>query len=339
VEHRKALAAAERGEALPVYICYGTEKYSLERFVSGLVDKLVAQEHKEFAVGKYDLQETSIAEVIEDAETLPFMVPRKVIVARPAQFLTSQKDTSKVEHPLDKLLQYISSPTDFSTIILIADAEKLDERKKVVKALKDKGAVFPFLPLTVSDLNVWMASEAGRLGITMTQEAMDTIGLYTNGNMQSIAAELEKLALYAGAGAEISREHVEELVVPSMEQNIFILIEEIVRQRLDRAFTMLYDLLKQKEEPIKIVILIARQFRIMAQVKELSRQGYSHQQIAGQISVHPYAVKIAAEQAKVYESSRLTKIITDLADLDYRMKSGQVDKVLGLELFLLGLKA
>jgi DNA polymerase III subunit delta len=337
MSHSKALAAAARGQALPVYVCYGVDKYSLERFVSRLIDSLVEPEHREFALGKYDLQETGLSEVIEDAETPPFMVPRKVIVARPALFFTGQKDTSKVEHPVDRLLQYISSPTDFSTIVFIVEAEKLDERKKVVKALKDQGAVFSFQPLSADDLTAWVRSESARLGITFSSDAAETLVLYTGGNLQTLAGELDKLSLYAGSGQQIDREMVETLVVPTMEQNIFILIDEIVRLRLEKALRMFYELLKQKEEPVKIVILIARQFRIMAQVKELSRQGYSQQQIAGQIGVHPYAVKIAADQAKQYGTPQLAKILSDLADLDHQMKSGQMDKVLGLELFLLGL--
>jgi DNA polymerase III subunit delta len=337
MSHSKALAAAAQGKALPVYVCYGIDKYSMERFVAQLINSLVEPEHREFALGKYDLQETGLSEVIEDAETPPFMVPRKVIVARPALFFTGQKDTSKVEHPVDRLLQYIFRPTDFSTLIFIVEAEKLDERKKVVKALKDKGAVFPFLPLSAEDLTAWVRSESTRRGIDIAHEAVETLVLYTGGNLQALAGELDKLALYAGRSTQIDRETVEKLVVPTMEQNIFILIDEIVRLRLEKALHMFYELLKQKEEPVKIVILIARQFRIMAQVKELTRQGYSQQQIAGQVGVHPYAVKIAAEQAKSYTTAQLAEILSDLADLDHKMKSGKIDKVLGLELFLLGL--
>ena len=69
----------------------------------------------------------------------------------------------------------------------------------------------------------------------------------------------------------------------------FILIEDIVNVRLERAFVILEELLKQREEPIKIASLIARQFRIMLQVKELSKQGYSQQQMASQIGLHPFA--------------------------------------------------
>jgi len=114
-------------------------------------------------------------------------------------------------------------------------------------------------------------------------------------------------------------------------------VEHIVQLKLDKAFTILADLFRRKEEPIKIMALIARQFRIMYQVKDMQQQGYSQQQIATQLSLHPYAVKVAAGQCNRFEAAQLASILNQLADLDYQMKSGKIDKSLGLEMFLLKL--
>ena len=67
-------------------------------------------------------------------------------------------------------------------------------------------------------------------------------------------------------------------------------------------------------------------------MKTLSTQSY-HSEIASQIGLHPYAVKIAGEQARKFETARLEGILNHLANLDYQMKTGAVDKVLGIELF------
>ncbi|WP_068774325.1 DNA polymerase III subunit delta [Paenibacillus sp. FJAT-26967] len=337
MEYKQALKQIDEGRFEPVYVCYGSESYLIRQFIRRISDKMIEPEHRDFAVSKYDLAETSVQSVIADAETLPFMVPRKLITAGNAQFFTGSKDSGKVEHQLDRLTEYLQSPVDYTVLIFMVQADKLDERKKIVKLLKEKNVLVPCLPLTAEELQQWVRREAKREDVTLTDRAAEQLILYTGGHLQTLAAEMEKIALNVGRGGTVTEELIEALVVRSTEQNVFILIEQVVQLRLDKAFALLEELLKQREEPIKIVMLMARQFRIMLQVKELSKQSYSHQQIAGQLGLHPYAVKVAEGQARAYDTEKLSRIISQLSDLDFKMKSGGIDKVLGLELFLLGL--
>lgn len=116
---------------------------------------------------------------------------------------------------------------------------------------------------------------------------------------------------------------------------MFKLTEEIASLRTDKAIALYHDLLRRREEPIKLAALLVRQFRSMLYVKELGKQGYSPQQMAGQLGMHPYGVKVTADQAKAFSIERLTALLGGLAELDYEMKTGRVDKTLGLELWLL----
>ncbi|MDF2815062.1 MAG: holA [Paenibacillus sp.] len=302
-----------------------------------MMDKLIDPSERDFAVSRYDLSETSLSNVLEDAQTPPFMAEKKIVIAKNASFLTGAKDSSKVEHNTDHLMDYLKAPADFSVLLLLVDGDKLDERKKLVKALKECSISFP--ALSAEDLLQWVKRQAASVSISFAEGAADQLVLYGGANLQNLSAEIEKLSLYVGKDGVVTGDIIESLVTPSTEQNVFILIEDIVRLRLKRAFTILHELIKQKEEPVKLMLLITRQFRIILQVKEMSRQGYSQQQLAGQLGLHPYAVKIAAEQGANYKDEQLTRIISELADLDYKMKTGKIDKVLGLELFLLQLAA
>ncbi|TMV45656.1 DNA polymerase III subunit delta [Paenibacillus mesophilus] len=335
MEYKSAARDIGKGNVLPVYVCYGTESYLLREFIGYLTQKLVEPEYREFAVSKYDLAETSLDVVLDDAQTLPFMAPKKLIIADNAVFFTGAKESGKVQHQPEKLLEYMKAPSEFTVIAFTVDAEKLDERKKIVKSLKE--ATIPFLPMNAESLLQWVNKQAERRSFHFAEGAADQLILYTGGGLQTLAAEIEKLSLFVGAGGTVTGESVDKLVTRSTEQNVFILIDDIVRLRLNRAFSILYDLLKQREEPVKLVLLIARQFRIVLQVKELSKQGLSQQQMASQLGLHPYAVKVAAEQGQKFAPERLEHILEQLAELDYRMKSGKVDKVLGLEMFLMKL--
>jgi len=334
VDYRTVKKEIGKGRIAPVYLCYGTNLYLQREFVSYLLSQCVDAEHRDFAVSYYDLAETPVDIVLEDAETLPFAAPRKVVVARNAMFFTGAKE-SKVEHNLDRLLEYIVSPADYSVVLFTVNADKLDERKKIVKTLKDRGGMVSTPSLKPEELAHWVKSQAEGLGFRFADEAAERLMVYTGGDLQTLSVEIGKLSLYAGEGGVIGPETVDQLVARTTEQNVFLLIEEVVRMRLDRAFSILYDLMKQKEEPVKIVMLLARQFRMILQVKKLGRSGNSQQQIASQIGAHPYAVKMAADQGRNYTEDRLLQLLAGLAELDYQMKVGRIDKLLGLELFLL----
>ena len=238
-----------------------------------------------------------------------------------------------MDHRPEALLDYLTNPADYSVIVFMVGQEKLDERKKVVKAVKKSGVALSFMPLGGEDLLRWVDKQVKKSDCTLREGAAEAIVRNAGTSLQALSGEIEKLCLYAGAGGVIDVATVDMLVARSTEQNVFALVEDIANLRLDKALGIYYELLKRREEPIKIAALITRQFRIILQVKTLSTQSYSQRQIASQIGLHPYAVKIAGEQARKFETARLEGILNHLANLDYQMKTGAVDKVLGIELF------
>lgn len=335
MELKKAVQELNQDKFRPLYVCYGSESFRKSEFIAFLTDKLVQPEEKEFAVSRYDLAETSLEQVLEDVETSPFLVSRKLVIASNALFLTGAKETGKLNHNLDQLLTYLKQPVDTCVFILMVEADKLDERKKVVKQLKAQDCLLPFTVLSAEELNDWVARRARSHQFSFAEGAADHLLLCAGTNLHNLASEIQKLSIYIGNEGVVDQAVIDRLVVRTTEQNVFILIDYMVRRQIDQALSTLNELAKQKEEPIKLLALMARQFRMIIQVKESVRTGYSHQQIAGTIGAHPYAVKLASEQGKLYETERLLQILSRLADLDYRMKSGQIDKWLGLEILLL----
>ena len=81
--------------------------------------------------------------------------------------------------------------------------------------------------------------------------------------------------------------------------------------------------------------MLANQFRIMYQSKELLIKGYSEKDIASILKIHPYRVKLAIQNSRSYNSNTLLKYINDLADIDLNIKKGKLNKDLALELFIL----
>ena len=80
---------------------------------------------------------------------------------------------------------------------------------------------------------------------------------------------------------------------------------------------------------------MANQFRLIYQSKELYKKGNREDTISKILNVHPYRVKLALEKSKNYSSKILLNYLLKLAEMDFKIKNGLIDKNLALELFIL----
>ncbi|WP_307342763.1 DNA polymerase III subunit delta [Metabacillus malikii] len=320
-----------------LYLLLGKEAFLMQETVQLIVDAVLLEEEKDFNLSVYDMEETSIETAVEDAETLPFMGEKRLVIIKNPIFLTSEKKKEKVEHNIGKLETYLNSPAPYTILLFLAPYEKLDERKKITKLIKKQASLIEMNALKEQETIEWITSIAEEEAVYFSKEAIEELILLTAGDLMNMHQELRKLSTYVGQGGQITPETVRLLVARSLEQNIFELIDHVIHRRSKEALQIFYDLLKNNEEPIKILSLLVNQFRLILQVKELANTGYGQQQVANTLKVHPFRVKLALQQAKLFHSEELAQILIDLAEADYEMKTGKKDKQLIIELFLLKL--
>ncbi|QPC46946.1 DNA polymerase III subunit delta [Mangrovibacillus cuniculi] len=318
----------------PIYLIYGKESYLIGETKNRMMIHFVEEESRDFNVSIYDMEETPIEVALSDAETLPFFGERKVIFIERPHFLTSEKSKSKVEHDLDTLLQYIQSPSPYASVVFLAQYEKLDERKKVTKLLKKQGVVYEASLLNADELTNWVNQSCAEAAFSIQPQAIELLLYRSNFQLQTVVNELAKLMLYAQDQQRITYDMVEDLTPRSLEQNVFELVECTVNGEVSKALRIYHDLRKMNEEPLKLLALLAGQFRLMYQVKALLQQGYGQPQIAKQIGVHPFRVKLAAGKVKDFPAERLQMIMTLLAEADLDMKRSTKPKDMILELLI-----
>lgn len=321
-------------DQFPVYLVYGSERYLIEENREQILKSVVTHSETDVDFAIYDLHEVPVEQAIEDAETIPFLASKRVVILKNPSFLTAERKTSVlVEHDLTKLEEYLNNPAPFSIVIIEAPYEKLDERKKIVKVLKKKAKVVQASPPHHNKINDWIRQQCAELNVAIDGVACERLTQLAGKDLRKLKSELEKLALFVN-GEKITVEIVERLVSRSLEDNVFVLVDHVVHKRVEKAFQSLRDLFEYKEEPIKILALLARQFRIIAQVSELSQKGYSQKQMASLLKQHPYAIQQALRQSRLVTKEECFSMIEQLAEVDYFMKIGKFDQKLLLELLL-----
>lgn len=317
----------------PIYLLYGNERFLIEEKRK----TLMGHDIDDIDINIYDMTEFPIEIALEDAETLPFLSDRRIVIVKNPFFLTSEKklaSQTEVEHDLKRLEQYLENPSPYATVIFEAPYAKLDERKKIVQLLKKSAQVIEANTLQQKEVYAWIHNESRKLKIEMDEDFVKQLYSLVGNDLQRLKNELEKLSLYAGEQRTVTKEAIDLLVARTLEDNIFVLVDHVVNKRMDEAFQTMRDLFEQKEEPIKIVALLARQFRIIAQVHALRNKGYTAKQMASYLKLHPFVIQKTMQQANKFSRSECHRMIQNLAEADYCMKTGKYDKHLLLEIIL-----
>lgn len=332
--YREAVKQIKKKNIPEVILLYGTEHYFIQQIKDMVIKGILSEDEN---LSTYDLTETSIQEVIADVETYPFFGDRKLVVATNATFLKAKPDKLPFEHQLSVLEQYVEHPVDYSILVLIAPYEKIDERKKVSKQLKQRALVAECNPVKEYELTNWIKDLANQLHISIADDAFQIFENELSTDLNMIENELKKIALYTGEGGIITKEIAEELISHTINNTGIRLVDAVIEGNLPKAITIYKDLEKMKEEPIALIGLLAFQFRMILRVKLLKQKGYSSGQMQKQLGAHPYVIKVALSREAKFSVQRLEAIMNKLAETDAVMKQGRMEKELAFELLLYSL--
>lgn len=310
----------ERGEFSPVYLIIGTEAYIIQETLKRIEENALIADEAEFNYANFDLTETSIEVAIGEAESVPFWGDRKVVILQRPTFLTSEKD--KVDHQIKGFENYLNEPVPFTILVIVAGVDKLDARKKISKLVQKNAVVIDATAPNEQSLLRWLSERATALNMDYEPAAMQELMVLTNFQLSVAIQELEKIALFVNGGL-MTVQIVEDMVVRSLEQNVFQLTEKVVNKETGKALRIYQDLIKQKEEPIKILALLISQFRLMNQVKIMKKKGYSDPEMARTLKVHPYRAKLAAQSVRNIDLIHLQTALAALAKADFELKTGR----------------
>lgn len=330
-----ALQQVKKNKIAPVFLLYGSESYFIDNLKKEITERVLGADRDNLSV--YDLEEVPIQEVIGDVETYPFFGERKLVIATNPVFLKTKQDKLPFEHNLDSLQKYLENPVEYSVLLIIASYEKLDERKKISKALKKYATVANCESVKEKDVRNWINSVVHNLQITIDEEAIEIIENEFSTNLQLMESEIRKFALFVGEHGHVTKEIVESLISHTSNISSLRLVDAVIERDLHKAIEIFKDLEKMNEEPIALIGLLAFQFRTILRVKLLKQKGYTQFQIQKQLGVHPFVVKIAMSRERNFQTETLKRIIDQFANTDSLIKQGKMDKQLAFELLLYNL--
>ncbi len=313
-----------------MYLYYGLEQFLIDKEIEILKKQ---NNIEDIDVIKYDLENTKIENVLEDALSISLFGNKKLIIVENAYIFTGTINKKLIEQNIDVLKEYINNGSFNNIIVFTIIKEKIDERKNIVKLIKEKGVV--------KDFNI--SNNINKYVLDMFKDykiSNNNVNLLINrvgNNLEILNQEIEKIKTYKDSDLNISEDDIKNLTSKNIDTDFFNLIENIVIKNKEKALESYFEIIKYGEEPIKIIVVLANKFRLIYQALNLYKKGYSSKDISTILGSNYYAIKKCLENSRNYDNKTLLNCILKLANLDIDIKSGKIDKNLGLELFIMTL--
>lgn len=310
-----------------LYLLYGLEKFLINEEINKIIKN---NQIDEYSISRFNAKQNSIDEILLDADSMPLFGEKRLIIVEDAYFFTSEKAES--DEIIKKIENYLNNFNSKNIIIFISNAEKLDERKKITKLTKNVAKVVELN--SKKDSNVMIKELLNDYNIDYKN--INLIKEKLNNQNELVENEIIKLTTYKD-DKNITENDIEKVISDYPKIDFFEFIDNIINKNIKESIKTYEELLKLKEEPIKIIVTLANQFRLMYQAKKLNQSGYSEKGIALELGEHPYRVKLAIMKAKNYSDDKLLSCLKKLGEINLSAKKGLIDSAVALELFILGL--
>lgn len=310
-----------------IYLYHGASEYLLRKEINKLLAKLKVDEHN---VVKYDLMESEFVDVIEELQTISFFQGQKVVLL---SSILELYDLNQYDQ--DRFISYLEKPNPDTILIMYSSKIKEDE-SEMSKALNLYAKIIKMQDIDKKELPNLIRKNFNDDDYQINESAITELIERTNGDFQAIEQEITKLKLYAYDQKFIDVKAIRLLVSKNLDENMYELLSAILNKEKTKAIQIYYDLLVTNVQPVQIIGYISNRVRELIHTSLLVSRNYTTDMIAKHFKISDGRAYYMVRDAKRLNINELESYLQQLSDLDFDIKSGNIDPRLGVELFLFG---
>lgn len=317
------------GEFMNAYLIYGEESYLKEHYVSKLKDKIVEPAFESFNFHSFDGKDTSLDDILKDAQMLPMMSEYNLVLVRDYPIDKSQSDVKMLQ-------EYLADVSESTILVFWYDAFEPDLKgskfKNVIKAFDKAGACVNLEKRSESEVAKLLVSGAKKRGAVLdTSNARYLISVSGN-DMKNLLNELDKLSYYV-KGGEITKNVIDNMATKCLQARIYDLSKYVVAGNADMAYSVLNTLFSMKEEPIVLLSVISGVYVDMYRVKCAKSSGKTYDDVAKYFNYRgrEFALRNASRDCAELTEAQLRASLDAISATDIKLKSTSVDKKLLIE--------
>lgn len=312
----------ENNELKRVYLVYGEEKYLVRNIKHRLIDGVISKDDT-MNLSKFTGKDCTAKAIIEIADTLPFFAEQRLVLIEDSGWMKSGND---------EIAEYMKRIPE-TTVILFVESE-VDKRNKVYKQVKSVGYICECSRMNRSELSKWVLVRLNKEHKRITKENMNYLLDKLGNDMDNITSEVDKLVSYTLGREVIETEDIDKVCISEITGRIFDMVDAIGNKNQRKALDLYYDLIAVREAPMKILYMLARQFNIMFQVKEMSEKGIPAAEIAKNMGMQNFIVNKTLSQCKNFKMSVIKNAVNYCLKLEEAVKLGNMNDKMAVELII-----
>jgi len=314
-----------------IIVLHGTQEVLMEEIEEKIREKIIDDSYREFdyirlnAVhikGEMEEQDKTwgVKDIMAELEAFPFGSKKKMVTVKRCEKLPVEQKK--------RLADYITGIPSSSVLILMFEG-KSNLSTLLGSALeKNTKKIASFINCTLkpNEMIKWVIGKAARAnGKNIEAEESKYLINRVGSDLRDITNELKKLSSFTEPDFRIKKEAIDLCCHRQIQSGVFDLVDSVGMGQTYRALRIFADLLKQQEEPLKILATLNNYINLIKQLKEVKEKRIPGQEIVSifqEIGEHPFRIQKAL-QNNYFTVKSLKKSQKWILEADISIKTGR----------------
>jgi DNA polymerase-3 subunit delta len=316
---------ADLADLRNVYLIHGSEELLLDRAVRRLKERLAKVADLDFNMELFDGETATVDDVLNAANTMPFMSERRLVVVSDSDKLTAEEQ--------GRLADYAKDPAPYTTLVLVA--KKVNRGSRLYKAVDALGGVAEYpapkrgeYPAEVTRM---FAEHGKRAAADAARSLVDTVGR----DLRRLDSEIDKVVAYVGGREQVTSADI-AAVVCAGTVSVFEFLDALGGRDTASALALLDRLVASGESVHGVLAMSARHVRGLLGARALMDRGTRVDEMAPSLGMAPWQVRNVVAQAGNFTPAELSRALRGLAAVEAELKSGALEGGIVLERWVIG---
>lgn len=276
----------------------------------------------------YNLNDDGLYSLVDELTTVSLFDDVKFVVCKGSENLFSNK-SDKAFSELLKAMNDINS-NNVLVLLFMNELDMSHERYSMIKRF----STFIEVKTKNIKLDEYAKKTFSNDGFIVDDNVIQLLVSYSD-SLSKLRSYIDQLECYKYEEKKITTSDVMLLIPSPLDDNVYSLIDAVLANNKKLMLKGYQDMKLKSMQASNLVSMLLNKFQEIYNVNVLIKSGFNQGMLAETLNISSGRAYYMIKNAKSYSMKEIKKHLDLLNELDYKIKTGQIDQNLGLELYFL----